>query len=235
MADSEAHETIERAWKLFQREKRAKHAAALEAKLAAMVDACEELDRVTSGEGAGRHVFERAMARASFSPPENIKGKKGSEARFLEVRLEGMWPRESWVPTETRGKGWNYEWKRPGTGGSVSQDFQESRIENAVDQAVSVLNLYAPNLYDIGDVLRPQPHCWSGLRCQGLAAGGMTLIPSHAALTPDLAPTLCHDAQTTCSPSTPDPLAAEPHPASSPLTPPSCTRYRIPPDADLSG
>jgi large subunit ribosomal protein L40 len=124
VADSEAHETIERAWKLFQREKRAKHAAALEAKLAAMVDACEELDRVTNGEGgAGRHVFERAMARASFSPPEEIKGKKGSEARFLEVRLEGMWPRESWVPTETRGKGWNYEWKRPGTGGSVSRNF----------------------------------------------------------------------------------------------------------------
>lgn len=119
IVDSEAHETIERAWKLFQREKRESQSTILTAKFNAMKEACEELDKVTEGTER-RYVFERAMARPSYSPPEEIRGKKGSEARFLETRLEGMVPREAWVPVESRGKGWNYEWKRPGSGKEVS-------------------------------------------------------------------------------------------------------------------
>lgn len=119
ISSAEAHETIERAWRLFQREKRKEKETILTAKFNAMVDACEELDRVTAAEEGGggrypRYIYDRAMAKPSFAAPEEARGKKGSEGRWLEARLEGMVPREQWVPTETRGKGWNYGWKRPG-------------------------------------------------------------------------------------------------------------------------
>lgn len=105
---AESHETIERAWLLFQREKRARHSAALNAKYNAMVQACTELDQATRDTPL-RSVYDRAMAKPS---PVQVKGK-GPEARWLEARIEGLVPREAWVPTETRGKGWNYDWKRP--------------------------------------------------------------------------------------------------------------------------
>lgn len=112
IGNAEAHETIERAWRLFQREKRESQREALTAKYDAMVEACNELDAVTAGGDIPRAVFDRAVARPSgFS--EEAKGKKGPEARWLEARIDGMVPREAWVPTETRGKGWNYDWKRP--------------------------------------------------------------------------------------------------------------------------
>jgi large subunit ribosomal protein L40 len=122
LPSAEAYETIERAWLLFQREKRVAKTRALEAKYKAMEEACDELDRMTSrveegGEGAApRFLYDRAMARPSQFPVESAKGKKaGAESRWLEARIEGMVPREAWVPTETRGKGWNYDWKRPGS------------------------------------------------------------------------------------------------------------------------
>lgn len=103
---AESHETIERAWLLYQREKRARSRAILEAKYNSMVTACSELDNATRSQ---RSIYDRAMAKPS---PVQIKGK-GPEARWLEARIEGLVPREAWVPTETRGKGWNYEWRRP--------------------------------------------------------------------------------------------------------------------------
>jgi large subunit ribosomal protein L40 len=73
-----------------------------------MVDACNQLDQITA-DTPQRAIYDRAMAKPS---PVQIKGK-GPEARWLEARIEGLVPREAWVPTETRGKGWNYDWKRP--------------------------------------------------------------------------------------------------------------------------
>lgn len=121
----EAHETVERAWQLFRREKREKKQRELTAKFAAMEDACDELDALTGGEeGKGevpRGVYSRAMQRMAHGPAayqaalQGIKQgkKKTPESKFLEARIEGLVPREAWVPVESRGKGWNYDWVRP--------------------------------------------------------------------------------------------------------------------------
>lgn len=117
VGDAEAHETIERAWKLFQRQKREAHRRSLQAKLDAMTEACRELDEITgSGSKEGKYprtIYDKAMARPTGRPAEDPRGKKGAEARWLEARIDGLVPREAWVPTDTRGKGWNYKWKRP--------------------------------------------------------------------------------------------------------------------------
>jgi large subunit ribosomal protein L40 len=85
-----------------------------------MEEACDELEKMTrsateGGEGkAPRYLYDRAMARARQTPTEGAKGKKATaESRWLEARIEGLVPREAWVPTETRGKGWKYDWTRP--------------------------------------------------------------------------------------------------------------------------
>lgn len=122
---NEAHETIERAWQLFKREKREKRQRAIAAKYRAMEDACNELDALTGGVDAGgevpRHLYTRAMQRINHGPAayaaalQGIKQgkKKTPESRFLETRVEGLVPREAWVPVDSRGKGWNYDWVRP--------------------------------------------------------------------------------------------------------------------------
>lgn len=122
----EVYETIERAYKLFQREKRKKKESELSAKMESMRKACDELDRMTGGDGSGgveegkglmgRAVYERAMARPAQSSLQGLtrSGKPTPESRFREARIQGLIPREAWVPTETRGKGWNYGWQRPG-------------------------------------------------------------------------------------------------------------------------
>ena len=113
--DPEVHETIERAYQLYRREQRTAQQASLQVKYAAMVEACDELDRMTQSGVLARGVYDRAMARTA-GPVDKVEGKKNSpESRFSEARLEALFPREMWVPTETRGKGWNYDWKRPGT------------------------------------------------------------------------------------------------------------------------
>jgi large subunit ribosomal protein L40 len=81
-----------------------------------MVEACDELERMTSEGGYPRAVYERAMARPAQSAGGEDRGRKVSqESKFKEARMEGLVPREAWVPTETRGKAWNYGWKRPGS------------------------------------------------------------------------------------------------------------------------
>jgi large subunit ribosomal protein L40 len=124
---AEAHETIERAWNLFRRDARAARAAAIGAKYSAMVDACAELDALTRGPGGvgdgalPRAVYDRAMVRMAHASAAYAAAKQGiaqgkkktTESRWLEARPEGIVPREAWVPVESRGKGWNYEWTRP--------------------------------------------------------------------------------------------------------------------------
>lgn len=139
---AEAHETIERAWNLHRRAVRAARAEALGAKYEAMVEACAELDALTrgppkseaereSGDGLGlgeigegvlpRAVYDRAMVRMAHASAAYAAAKQGiaqgkkktTESRWLEARPEGIVPREAWVPVDSRGKGWNYEWTRP--------------------------------------------------------------------------------------------------------------------------
>lgn len=145
LPSAEAHETIERAWQLYQRDRRQQRTRALEAKFESMKAACDELERITSvpapsptdasaaseaeAESSGsskraaqpqypRYLYDRAMSRLPLFPVETPKvrgSKAGPESRWQEARIEGLVPREAWVPTDTRGKGWNYRWRRPGS------------------------------------------------------------------------------------------------------------------------
>lgn len=120
----EVYETIERAWKLYQRQKREAKKRELSAKYAAMEEACDELESLTKEEGGkyDRMVYDRAMAKTNPYAGERLVGRRATpESRWKEARLDGLVPREAWVPTETRGKGWDYAWKRPSGERSVSR------------------------------------------------------------------------------------------------------------------
>ena len=119
----EVYETSERAWKLYLRHRRDRKRRELTAKFGAMEDACDALDEVTREEGGyERLVYTRAMARPDPYAEEKVTGRSSTPgSRWREARLDGLVPREAWVPTETRGKGWDYEWKRPSMDRSVSR------------------------------------------------------------------------------------------------------------------
>ncbi|WVO18362.1 hypothetical protein L204_106077 [Cryptococcus depauperatus] len=124
---AEAYETIERAWQLYQRERREARKVALNAKYQSMVRACDELEQITNpanggpenaeGKGALYHrlVYDEsvAQARQAQKKGEQPKGRKTSEQKWLDSRAQGLVPRESWIPVENRGKGWDYDWQRP--------------------------------------------------------------------------------------------------------------------------
>lgn len=142
---AEAYETIERAWKLYQRDRRQQRAQVMQAKFDSMREACAELERITAvpsqpsatSEDTARertapgqtppkkvqpqyprHLYDRAFSRVNLFPIETPKvrgSRAGPESRFQEARIEGLVPREAWIPTDTRGKAWNYGWRRPGT------------------------------------------------------------------------------------------------------------------------
>lgn len=84
-----------------------------------MVAACDELERITrpvGGEGYSKDVYDKAMKRADPHKGDLQRGRSSTaESRWREARIDGLVPREQWIPVETRGKGWNYDWKRPET------------------------------------------------------------------------------------------------------------------------
>ncbi|KAL1411588.1 hypothetical protein Q8F55_002552 [Vanrija albida] len=116
----EAYETVERAYQLLRRRETEARQRALRAKFAALTDACDELEAVTT-RGVNRQVYDSAMVRISHASSAYTAAAQGiaqgkrktAESRFIENRVPGLVPREAWIPTETRGKGWNYEWTRP--------------------------------------------------------------------------------------------------------------------------
>ncbi len=86
-----------------------------------MEEACDELDQLTRDGKVDRVVYDRAMAKPNPYVLERVTGRRVTpESRWKEARLEGLVPREVWVSTETRGKGWDYGWKRPSGERSVS-------------------------------------------------------------------------------------------------------------------
>lgn len=117
----EFHETVERAFKLFQRHKRTARSHSLRMKFKAMEHACDELDKITrpvkageSGERYDRGIYVEAAKRPdAYAAPKPLGRRISPEQRWKEARIEGLVPREAWVPVETRGKGWNYDWQRP--------------------------------------------------------------------------------------------------------------------------
>ncbi|KAL0255366.1 hypothetical protein I308_100169 [Cryptococcus tetragattii IND107] len=101
---AEAYETIERAWQLHQRELREARKVELDAKYKSMVEACDELERITNPANGGpesidgkgglyhRQVYNLAVAsvRQAHRRGEQPKGKKTLEQRWLETRVEGL-------------------------------------------------------------------------------------------------------------------------------------------------
>jgi large subunit ribosomal protein L40 len=107
---AEAHETIERAWKLHKRELRERREEELRRKYASMVRATEvlkELDPVSYAE-ATRGVDSR---RLSEQERERMKGMSRGARKKAESRVEGLFPREMRIPTDTPSRdGWNHGW-----------------------------------------------------------------------------------------------------------------------------
>ncbi|KAH9997793.1 hypothetical protein BJV74DRAFT_254547 [Russula compacta] len=106
----QAHETIERAWLLYQRHQRWRHEEELGRKYECMKRAMDELEKTDP------HLFreanrpedprQRGMAEIEFA-----KTLRGVEKKALESRLPGLFPRELRVPTDTPARdGWKYEW-----------------------------------------------------------------------------------------------------------------------------
>ena len=122
----EVHETVERAFKLLQRHKRTTRSFALRQQFKAMESACDELAGITTPLKSGqelkegesgrydREIYVKAVKRPDpYLAPKPYGRRISPEQRWKEARIEGLVPRETWVPTETRGKGWNYDWQRP--------------------------------------------------------------------------------------------------------------------------
>jgi len=120
LPSAEAYETIERAWGLFRRRVREQREAVLSAKFDAMKDACDELEAVAKRQN-NDYIYDRAMTRMAHASAAYQAAKQGiaqgkrktAESKFIEARPFGMVPREQWVPVETRGQGWKYDWERP--------------------------------------------------------------------------------------------------------------------------
>ncbi|CAE6489904.1 unnamed protein product [Rhizoctonia solani] len=107
---AEAHETIERAWKLYQRQAREQREAELRRKYESMkraVEVLKELDAVSYAEAA-RGVDSRRLSEAER---EKMKEMKRGARKKAESRVEGLFPREMRMPTDTPSRnGWNHGW-----------------------------------------------------------------------------------------------------------------------------
>ncbi|KAG9097983.1 hypothetical protein FRC06_006943 [Ceratobasidium sp. 370] len=110
---ADAHEMIERAWQLHLREQRERRGEELKRKYESMVRAIEvlrKLDPVSYAE-ATRGVDSRRLSEAER---ERIKGMKRAARKKAESRIEGLFPREMRIPTDTpRRDGWNHGWTAP--------------------------------------------------------------------------------------------------------------------------
>ncbi|KAI0308081.1 hypothetical protein B0F90DRAFT_1807384 [Multifurca ochricompacta] len=107
---TQAHETIERAWLLYQRHKRLRREGELDRKYQCMKKAMGELEKIDP------HLFKEANRpedprQRGMAEIELAKTLRGVEKKALESRLPGLFPRELRVPTDTPARdGWNYEW-----------------------------------------------------------------------------------------------------------------------------
>lgn len=109
----EAHETIERAWQLHQRDVREAHQVELGAMHARMKHAVEELEKV---DGRLYHwaTVPRDPRRLIKPEAEALKAVKGAAKKALEARIEGLFPREMRAPTDSPSRaGWDHAWKPP--------------------------------------------------------------------------------------------------------------------------
>jgi large subunit ribosomal protein L40 len=107
----QAHDTIERAWLLYQRHQRWKREEELARKYECMKKAMDELEKIDP------HIFREANRvddprQRGAAEAELSKTLRGAKKKALESRPPGLFPRELRVPTDTPARdGWNYEWK----------------------------------------------------------------------------------------------------------------------------
>jgi large subunit ribosomal protein L40 len=107
----QAHETIERAWRLHKRHIRRGREAEIERKFNCMKEAMETLRELDTKLYAEANKEEDPRKR-SDAELEILKNVKGTQKRALESRIRGLFPRELRVPTDTPpANGWNYNWK----------------------------------------------------------------------------------------------------------------------------
>jgi large subunit ribosomal protein L40 len=106
----QAHETIERAWLLYQRHQRWRREEDLGRKYECMKRAMDELEKIDpqlfSEASLREDPRQRGMAETKLA-----KTLRGVEKKVLESRPPGLFPRELRVPTDTPARdGWKYEW-----------------------------------------------------------------------------------------------------------------------------
>ncbi|KAA1471384.1 hypothetical protein DENSPDRAFT_799284 [Dentipellis sp. KUC8613] len=107
----QAHETIERAWKLHLRHIRHQREADLKRKYECMKRAMDELEKIDPHlyKEANRVEDPRVRTQAEV---ELAKTLRGPERKALDARSPGLFPRELRVPADTPPRdGWNYSWK----------------------------------------------------------------------------------------------------------------------------
>jgi large subunit ribosomal protein L40 len=106
----QAHETIERAWKLHERHVRKARDAERARKFACMRDAMDTLHALDTDLYRAANKPEDPRAR-SQREQELAKALKGPERRALEGRIRGLFPRDLRSPTDTPPRdGWKYDW-----------------------------------------------------------------------------------------------------------------------------
>ncbi|KAI6153976.1 hypothetical protein BKA82DRAFT_4095966 [Pisolithus tinctorius] len=108
---AQAHETIERAWKLYQRHLRKKRDAELERKFECMRKAMAELEEIDPILFRDANKTEDPRTR-SPAEMEALKDIPSAERRAIESRIRGLFPRELKVPADTPSSdGWQHEWR----------------------------------------------------------------------------------------------------------------------------
>jgi large subunit ribosomal protein L40 len=106
----QAHDTIERAWKLHQRHLRKQREAERARKFECMRHAMEVLEELDPA--LFRAANQAADPRArTITEQELSKTLKGAEKRAMEARIHGLFPRDFRAPTDTAPRdGWKYDW-----------------------------------------------------------------------------------------------------------------------------
>jgi large subunit ribosomal protein L40 len=109
----QVHETIERAWLLHKRHIRKSREKEIQRKFQCMKRAMDELHDINPILYEEANKREDPKAR-SDEEKQLLKQLKGTEARALEARIRGLFPREMKVPSDTPSReGWNYKWTAP--------------------------------------------------------------------------------------------------------------------------
>jgi large subunit ribosomal protein L40 len=106
----QAHETIGRAWLLYQRHQRWRREEELGRKYECMKKAMDELEKIDTQLFGEANRLEDPRQRG-MAETKLAKTLRGVEKKVLESRLPGLFPRELRVPTETPARdGWKYVW-----------------------------------------------------------------------------------------------------------------------------